>query len=56
MTDPRTSYLNTLGIHPNSIPGRACIRGDWDQAQGMIDHRARIEAERLRNRLEADHG
>ncbi len=41
MTDlptARLSYLKARSIHPNSIPGVACIRGDYDTAQGFVEH------------------
>lgn len=36
--DTRLSYLRAKGICPRSIPGRACLRGDWDSAQDFIKH------------------
>lgn len=34
----RESYLRAKGICPRSIPGRACLRGDWDGAPGFVKH------------------
>ena len=57
MIDPRSireSYLRELRICPDSIPGRACLRGDWDErAPGLRSMLEAAELERLRNLPEA---
>lgn len=42
----RLSYLTSKNIHPDTIPGRACLAGHWDNAPGMIQHVEQRKGER----------
>ena len=32
----RRGYLDKIGIDPDSIPGVACLEGDWDASPGFV--------------------
>ncbi len=38
MQEMRVSYLEKLGICPNSIAGKALLRGDWDSSPLFLMH------------------
>lgn len=54
MTDhpTRLAYCHKANLDPDKIPGKACLRGEYDNAPGFREH----EAEMLRNRQEAEEG
>ena len=42
LPEQRAAYLAHIGTAPESIPGRACLRGEWDQARGFIEWRDQV--------------
>ena len=39
LPEQRAAYLAHLGMDPDSIPGRACLRGEWDASRGFSEWR-----------------